>query len=467
MRVTTIKQADEVLANLARSAAKYRGQYTEEAVRTLEQLAATKQEVLAQKAHLEAAQTPIRAEVIIPGQGAVKTQDALVEHVADALQRTATGMSGAPAPSRNVLMRVNTTYPEARMLQTSVPSAGIMPRIDATRSLDALTAAGGLCAPLETIYDIPVVGVADRPVRDALNRFQAEHGGIEFRRAIDASSLTAGVWTVDDDVAADAPDGARKTVQQFDCPPVETVAVRAIYSVLELANFMARFDREYAQAAVETSLIAAARVAENELLADILAGSTLVTVPKRLGAARDILAGLDQAVSYYRSRRRLAVQPPLTWIAPVWLRDEIRADIVRQQASADTAQALAEADAEIERWFAVRHVTPVWHLDGLPQQTVGALTIPAQTFPAALAGQPLPAWPTSVDTALFRTGDWLYLDGGRLDLGVVRDSELNARNRFQTFVETFEAAAFVGVESLRVVFQNLAPTGEAQAPITA
>jgi hypothetical protein len=87
-------------------------------------------------------------------------------------------------------------------------------------------------------------------------------------------------------------------------------------------------------------------------------------------------------------------------------------------------------------------------------------------FTASTAGQPLPSWPTSVDTALFQTGDWLYLDGGTLDLGVVRDSELNRRNRYQTFTETFEGTALIGAESLRVVFTGIDPTGEAQAPIT-
>lgn len=34
-------------------------------------------------------------------------------------------------------------------------------------------------------------------------------------------------------------------------------------------------------------------------------------------------------------------------------------------------------------------------------------------------------------------GTWIYLDGGVLDLGLVRDSQLNSGNDFQIFGETF------------------------------
>jgi hypothetical protein len=44
----------------------------------------------------------------------------------------------------------------------------------------------------------------------------------------------------------------------------------------------------------------------------------------------------------------------------------------------------------------------------------------------------------------------LFLDGGTLDLGLVRDSTLNSTNDYKIFLETFEGVAKVGVESLRV-----------------
>lgn len=85
--------------------------------------------------------------------------------------------------------------------------------------------------------------------------------------------------------------------------------------------------------------------------------------------------------------------------------------------------------------------------------TVNGVTIPPQTYDNAAAGSAIPPFPTKIDSLLYPTGSWVFLDGGSLDLGLVRDSNLNARNRYRQFMETFEGAAFRGVESLRLVME--------------
>jgi len=59
---------------------------------------------------------------------------------------------------------------------------------------------------------------------------------------------------------------------------------------------------------------------------------------------------------------------------------------------------------------------------------------------------------------LFVEGTFQYLDGGRLDLGVVRDSILDATNDYETFVEVFENVAFRGIEAYQVQ-STILPTG--------
>jgi hypothetical protein len=44
----------------------------------------------------------------------------------------------------------------------------------------------------------------------------------------------------------------------------------------------------------------------------------------------------------------------------------------------------------------------------------------------------------------------LFLDGGTLDLGIIRDSTLVGTNDYKMFIETFENVAKVGIESLAV-----------------
>jgi hypothetical protein len=60
-------------------------------------------------------------------------------------------------------------------------------------------------------------------------------------------------------------------------------------------------------------------------------------------------------------------------------------------------------------------------------------------------------------------GDFLFLDGGELDLGVVRDTGLNAVNKYETFYETFEGLHFRGSEKPLVVTSTMNPNGAAAA----
>ena len=60
-----------------------------------------------------------------------------------------------------------------------------------------------------------------------------------------------------------------------------------------------------------------------------------------------------------------------------------------------------------------------------------------------------------------------FLDAGRLDLGVVRDSTLDATNDYEVFTEQFESVAFRGFASGAIQFvSSLTATGASSLPIT-
>jgi hypothetical protein len=73
-------------------------------------------------------------------------------------------------------------------------------------------------------------------------------------------------------------------------------------------------------------------------------------------------------------------------------------------------------------------------------------------------------WPDTVQWGLYDEGHHLFLDGGTLDLGIVRDSTLNRTNDFETFVETFEGLAPRGVESIWIT-STVCPDGTSAAAI--
>lgn len=381
-------------------------------------------------------------------------------------QIRATGGSG-----REYVARILHEYPQERQLLETASFGENAAKIEAVTSPEAITAAGGFCAPLENLYDIRTLGVTARPVRDALSRFQVSRGGIQYRPPMDALTMTdgLGVWTAEMDAAvgvvetpSDVPDPA-KTCAVIECPDLETAVVEAIYLCLQFPNFTARFDPEWVDANTRAALVAHARFAENRLLTKLLTGSKRITAAKRVSALRDVLVALDHTVAYYRNVHRLDTMVPLRWIGPRWVLDLFRADLCRSMGSAYDPAMLGVADAAIMTWFRNRGVIPTFHLDGLNAQDLGAggaspEDIPAQHYTTLADGAAVPGFPDKIDSVLFAEGDWLFLDGGTLDLGLVRDSQLNSINRYQTFVEDWEGVAFNGIESLRLVIEAQ-PTG--------
>ena len=70
-------------------------------------------------------------------------------------------------------------------------------------------------------------------------------------------------------------------------------------------------------------------------------------------------------------------------------------------------------------------------------------------------------WPATVDLLFFAPGTFVKLDGGSIDLGIVRDSTLNLTNDFQTFMETFEGVCMPGHEAVLINDISVCPTGGA------
>jgi hypothetical protein len=94
------------------------------------------------------------------------------------------------------------------------------------------------------------------------------------------------------------------------------------------------------------------------------------------------------------------------------------------------------AYAEIDAYIASRGVIVSYSLD---QNVFGAQGATA-----------LVEFADSFTWYLFAEGTFLFLDGGTLDLGIIRDSTLVGTNDYKMFVETFEGIAMVGVEALAV-----------------
>jgi hypothetical protein len=260
---------------------------------------------------------------------------------------------------------------------------------------------------------------------------------------------TVGYITATQDAAALNGTAAQQIAAQKPCLHVvcgnpQTYTVDAISRCLEFGNFSARAYPEQVSSWIDLSMAAHARRAETSLLDQIAANSVAVTAALALGAGAEVFARAAQLAEGYRSRNRMSEDASLDALYPSWTVGLINADRVRAG-----VEPLTRAEIEA-RFRATAGLRIGWYVDS---KTGGGQVFGTQSVGAALT------FPSTLVWYLFAPGTFLFLDGGTLDFGLVRDSTLNARNDYRIMVETFEKIAFTGFESLEVT-QTVCATGE-------
>jgi hypothetical protein len=183
----------------------------------------------------------------------------------------------------------------------------------------------------------------------------------------------------------------------------------------------------------ELALVQHAREAEQNLLTKIGDASTAVTTSSLIGFGRDFLVQIRRAAVAYRSRHRIDAGTQLKAIVPDWVIDAMAVDLTLSMPGDGT---IALSKSEIEGYLANSNVTLV--------------ASPDQNAFGAQGAAALLEFPDSFSWYLFAEGTFLFLDGGTLDLGIIRDSTLVGTNDYKMFVETFEGLAKVGIESLKI-----------------
>lgn len=332
---------------------------------------------------------------------------------------------------RDTFVRMAWDYPEDRHLDgdASTNAKVIDQVLEGATTFEAVAAAGGICGPLETVFDIPLIGSRGRPIRDALTRFGADRGGVRYiaapRESLNPVEGSVATWTSENDVSPSSP--AEKPCPHVDCDDVCEAEVDAVTACLTVGNFLARFSPEQWQNALGMLGIHHDRTAEQKLLADIDDGSIDATfTPGSGGTINGVLGAVDRAVAAIRSRDRLGPATGFRLILDGWLRPALRSQFTAQAPSGQTG-APGIADAALNQWFAARGVTVTYTADDsiFGAQTDGTLN----------------DFPDDTTLRIFPEGTWWFLDGGTLDLGTeIVDSGLIAENNRQAFMETFEIA---------------------------
>ena len=250
---------------------------------------------------------------------------------------------------------------------------------------------------------------------------------------------------------------------QVACGAEQLVYVNAIPTRVGFGNMQGRFAPEQIAANTEAAIAVAAREAELELLTLMYGASKQVkpdAVPRRHRVTSS--PTVDLLIAQYRYSHRIPRTARFTAVFSDWAKDLIRADICERLRTTTPASRTSWRSAT-RRWTTgsrVRKVNVIWTIDALEGRDLRHRW-PGDhrpVLPDHHGGQRELLWPGQSADAAFRAGvvalprraRFQFLDGGGLDLGVVRDSTLDATNDYETFVEIFESVAMRGLEVYQV-----------------
>ena len=397
----------------------------------------------------------------VPGFAA--DSDASFEDLAVALDRRLQGFnSGAYAAAsragramseRHSLAVVRKSFDERATVNSPESAEAAMAFAVNEKNLPggSLVAAGGWCAPSETVYDLLEDESRDGLV--SLPEINVTRGGIKFTRGPKFADLYAAPsfnFTEEEAKAGKyAPTSATdltnkvgaKPVYNVPCTEFEEVRLSAAGMHIQAGLLQQRGYPELVARTIRGALVAHEHKMSERIISAMEAKSTAVSMDSgQVGALAPVLTAIELQVEHYRYAQRLSRSTTLEAIFPYWVRGAIRTDLSRRQ-GVDLTDV---PDSRIDAWFKSRGVNPQFVYDWQ------AITGEAGAFKA---------WGNSVKFLLYSAGT--FVKGGQdvITLDTVYDSTLLGQNDYTAlFTEEGYLVAKRGHDA-RVVTVPLNPNG--------
>ncbi|QDN64437.1 major capsid protein [Streptomyces sp. S1D4-14] len=407
----------------------------------------------------------VTASVDIPGVAAgqsMPTLEALGEAFrakAKAIPTTQYGERGAP---RHLVASVRNQFDHTVDDRTSASTIEELwhSMTQEGGKAEALLAGGGWCAPSQISYeffniadapsgliDLPTVGVSRGgiryPVSPAIGDVFFQAGGSNPATGMGGFAATFSnasdpwLWTETDDILT-VTGSVNKPTLRVPCPTFNETRLEAYGISLTAGNLTDDAYPEATQNFIRLLRAAYAHTINARKISLMVAASTSAitfgagTSP----ATQTLLSGVELAAIDYRAKFGMREDAVLEVVLPVWVLAVIRADLAWRT----NVERESVSNAQIMSWFTDRAVRPQfvsdWQVRGAGQ--------------FGNVGSNKTSWPTSADFLMYAAGTFLHGNGLQLDLGVIRDSVLNAENDYTAlWAEEAHLIAKVGHESRR------------------
>jgi hypothetical protein len=333
--------------------------------------------------------------------------------------------------------------------------------LQAAANPTALVAAGGWCAPSEISYDffniVAEDGMIDIPTTGI------RRGGMRWPTSPSFGDLAAStglwVWNETQDIAAatGTAQSGTKTCARVPCAAYNEARLACDGICITAGNFTTDAWPEQLANFLRLVMAAHAHRVNTRVIAQMAAGSIPVTgyAVTGIGTAVPVLNSIEMQVVDYRTKYAMSDGAVLEAIFPNWIKAMIRADLAKRKGWDSPDAAFNISDAEIATWFTLRNIAVQFVQDW---QVRGASQFGQTTA--------ITAWPSSVQFMLYAAGTWVKGNGLSLDLGIVRDSTLNATNDYTAaWSEDCWLTAMIGHES-RLITVPICSNGAVGADVT-
>ena len=305
----------------------------------------------------------------------------------------------------------------------------------------SLVAAGGWCAPSETLYELGgILADANAGLID-LPEVQAKRGGLRFTEGPDYAAIygATDLGFIQTEAQAIAGSGfttptggtvtgTEKPFYRVPCPSftdkrAEAVGLGIVAGILANDAYP-----EMTQEIVEHALIAHAHKVNTRTLTRMVAESgSAITVALGPSATTAVLNALDIQITDYRYANRMSDDAELEVAIPLWAKPVFRADQSVRNGS-NVTEALEVTDAKIAAWFRARNAVPHFVYDWQD-----AFSGASGGFGSATA---ITSWPDTIDMMVYKAGTFVRARGEVINLDAIYDSTNIKVNDFhRLFVE--------------------------------
>lgn len=288
----------------------------------------------------------------------------------------------------------------------------------------AITAAGGWCAPSEQLYDF--CDVPDAVDLVSLPELTINRGGVRWPVEPDLSEIFESFQFFFTEPQLEAVDGeglptAVKECVEIPCPDeFKEIRLNAVGYCVEAGILQTQGWPELIEWFMRSLAAEHLRAISRRTVLDMVAGSTAInSIPagEHIGAVASTLNVLALQAVNLRLNKGLARTATIEGVAPSWFHEVLRADLAMQEGVATKSV----SDAQITQWLTDRNIA---------LQYVGDWQTRETGLPGNLATV---SWPSTVQVLLYPAGTWFRSMSNVIELGVMYPKEQLQVNRYTRF----------------------------------